>query len=456
MGHTFKIKIWSIRERKRARKTSFELRWLVGNEEQSETFDTFTLADNRRSELKVAVQRGEAFDEATGLPVSELRRRNDVAWYQHAREYIDMKWTDSPASTRRTLAEAMATVTPALVTDTRGMADIRTVRTALYSWAFNRHRWDEEPPEELQAVLDWFERKSVPISALTDPMVTRKALDSLKRKLDGTTAASISIRRKRAIFHNALEYAIEAGRLPENPIHKVKWSLPDPVDEVIDPATVPNPQLTRKLLNAVRLQGARGRRLHAFFGCLYYGTARPAEGVGLDRTGCRSLPKRGWGLLAYQRTRPRVGTAWTNSGQAHDDRGLKKRPRKAVRLVPIPPELVAMLRWHIEAYGFAPDGRLFRTNRGGLLQDTGYGEVWERARKAVLPAHLLATDLAKDPSSLRPAGLSGQLSAGVAPQTVAQRAGHGVDVLLRVYARFVHDSDEDANRRISEWLRQWG
>lgn len=57
---------------------------------------------------------------------------------------------------------------------------------------------------------------------------------------------------------------------------------------------------------------------------------------------------------------------------------------------------------------------------------------------------------------LRPAGLSGQLSVGVAPQTVAQRAGHGVDVLLRVYARFVHDSDEDANRRISEWLRQWG
>lgn len=59
--------------------------------------DTFTQADNRRSELMVAVQRGEAFDEATGAPV----RRNDVPWYQHAREYIDMKWTDSPASTRR-------------------------------------------------------------------------------------------------------------------------------------------------------------------------------------------------------------------------------------------------------------------------------------------------------------------------------------------------------------------
>ncbi|MGW7295415.1 hypothetical protein ACWGIB_23870 [Streptomyces xiamenensis] len=79
------------------------------------------------------------------------------------------------------------------------------------------------------------------------------------------------------------------------------------------------------------------------------------------------------------------------------------------------------------------------------------GQVTAATRKAVLPPHLLNTGLAKDPSSLRPAGLSGQLSAGVAPQTVAQRAGHTVEVLLRVYARFVHDTDEDANRRIGEW-----
>ncbi|WP_436980350.1 hypothetical protein [Streptomyces sp. enrichment culture] len=126
----------------------------------------------------------------------------------------------------------------------------------------------------------------------------------------------------------------------------------------------------------------------------------------------------------------------------------------------MPPVLVARIRWHIEVYGFAPDGRLFRTSRNGLLQDAGYGEVWERARKAVLPRHVLDTDLAKDPSSLRPAGLSGQLSASVAPQTVArrasQRAGHSVEVLLRVYARFVHDTDDDANRRISDWLQQGG
>ena len=32
------------------------------------------------------------------------------------------------------------------------MADRRTVRRALYSWAFNGHRWEEEPPNDVVAV----------------------------------------------------------------------------------------------------------------------------------------------------------------------------------------------------------------------------------------------------------------------------------------------------------------
>jgi hypothetical protein len=33
---------------------------------------------------------------------------------------------------------------------------------------------------------------------------------------------------------------------------------------------------------------------------------------------------------------------WTDSGETHDDRGLKNRPTEDVRQVPIPPRLVAM------------------------------------------------------------------------------------------------------------------
>ncbi|ARQ69156.1 tyrosine-type recombinase/integrase [Streptomyces marincola] len=451
MGHTFDVRIWAVREKPDRRKKAVELRWKVGRQPHSATFRTTTLADNRRAELMVAVQRGEPFDEATGLPLSELRHQRDVSWYQHARSYIEMKWQDAPAKTRATLAEAMATVTPALVEDTRGMADVRMVRRALYSWAFNKHRWDADPPEDVRQVLDWFEAKSLPTSALGDPVITRRALDVLKRKLDGSTASPHTIRRKRAIFHNAVVFAVEAGLLADNPIPRISWKLPEPVEDELDPAGVPNPDQARALLRAVGEQGKRGRHLVAFFGCLYFAAARPAEVVALKLPQC-TLPRRGWGQLRLRETRPRAGSAWTDTGETHDRRGLKKRSGKTVRAVPIPPEFVAMLRWHIDAYGTAPDGRLFRTLRGGLLQESGYGQVWAAARRSALRPEEAASGLAARPYDLRHAGLSAWLAAGVDPQTVTKRAGHSVAVLLRVYAKFVNDSDDAANARIAARL----
>ncbi|WTG46773.1 hypothetical protein OHA20_20680 [Streptomyces sp. NBC_01579] len=173
----------------------------------------------------------------------------------------------------------------------------------------------------------------------------------------------------------------------------------------------------------MRTQGARGRRLVAFFGCMYYAAARPAEVIGLCVEDC-DLPRRGWGVLRLRETRPRSGSAWTDSGTAHDRRGLKHRPRKSVRTVPIPPDLVALLRWHIVAYGVTPDGRLFRTQRGGLVQDTGYGEVWAEARLRALTPTQRSSSPAKRPYDLRHAAVSAWLSSGVEPQVVAQRAGH--------------------------------
>ncbi len=39
------------------------------------------------------------------------------------------------------------------------------------------------------------------------------------------------------------------------------------------------------------------------------------------------------------------------------------------RSVPIPPELVVILREHIEEFGTAADGRLLRTASGGMMYD---------------------------------------------------------------------------------------
>lgn len=301
-------------------------------------------------------------------------------------------------------------------------------------------------------VLDWFERKSLPTSALSDRMRVRTALDALTKKLDGTTAAASTIRRKRAIFHNALGYAVDADRLPANPLPQIQWKAPEQVADEVDPACVPGPRQTATLLSAVRAQGPRGRRMVAFFGCMYFAAARPAEVIGLRLADC-DLPRRGWGTLRLRETRPRSGSAWTDTGESHDRRGLKHRPRKAVRVVPIPPDLVALLRWHVTAYGVSPDGRLFRTLRGGIIQDTGYGEVWAEARRRALSPAQYASTLAKRPYDLRHAAVSTWLSSGVEPQAVAQRAGHSVAVLFRVYAKCLDGAAATANARIEAALK---
>jgi hypothetical protein len=46
------------------------------------------------------------------------------------------------------------------------------------------------------------------------------------------------------------------------------------------------------------------------------------------------------------------------------------------------------------------------------------------------------------------------LSTGADPQTVARRAGHSVAVLLRVYAKFINDSDDTINAKIAARLRE--
>jgi len=121
----------------------------------------------------------------------------------------------------------------------------------------------------------------------------------------------------------------------------------------------------------------------AFFGYLYYAALRPEEAVALRLADCY-LPGSGWGMLRLAAATPRTASAWANSGTSHEQRGLKHRPDGAIRMVPVPPALAAVLRAHVTAYGTAPDGRLFRGARGGPLSESVYGRAWHSARTLAL------------------------------------------------------------------------
>ena len=149
----------------------------------------------------------------------------------------------------------------------------------------------------------------------------------------------------------------------------------------------------------------------------------------------------------------RVGSAWTDSGGTHDERHLKHRSRKTTRPVPIPPELVKLLRAHLSRFGAAPDGRLFRGARGAMLSESSYGRIWQQAREKALAPGQSDTPLAGRPYDLRHSGVTLGLNAGVPAPEVARRAGHSVVVLLRVYAGCIDGHEQFWNSRIDDALR---
>jgi integrase len=117
------------------------------------------------------------------------------------------------------------------------------------------------------------------------------------------------------------------------------------------------------------------------------------------------LSARGWGRIVLAASASRAGTAWTDHGTARQERGLKHRAAHETRTIPIPPELVKLLRAHIKRYGTTTDGRIFQTARGGILQDSAYGAVWTEARKQALTPAQCRSPLRPPP--LRPAPRGG-------------------------------------------------
>src|SRR5262249_26295993 len=154
---------------------------------------------------------------------------------------------------------------------------------------------------------------------------------------------------------------------------------------------VASPSQVRELLTCVTYVGnweqRRGPRLMAFFACLYFAGMRPEEAVELKLQDCK-LPDSGPGLLLLSKAGTRGGSAWTDDGRKHEVRGLKHRAEDDGRDVPIPPELVRILRWHIETFGTAQDGRLFPGPHGQHLDSTRYSDTWDQARELALLPHL--------------------------------------------------------------------
>jgi integrase len=452
MGTTYDVRIWAIDVYKGKKTTTYKVVWIVAGERFKEPFKTSALAESFRSELVAAARKGEAFDVETGRPVSMLRTDNSMSWYEFACKFVDLKWPHVAATTRRTHAEALTAAAPAMFSTLRGKPDDKLIRKALSRWAFNTHRRDaEDCPQDIKDALRWVKNNTRPVSALANPEVLRPVLNTLTLRLDGKPGAPSVVSRRRKILNTSIEYAVELKLLAHNPVPALKWKPPKPV-QVVDKRAVPNPVQARTLINAVRYHVPGAARLAAFYGCLYFAGMRPEEAVALNLSNLR-LPDEGWGEFDFGTAEPYAGKEWTDSGTNRDRRQLKQREVGERRTAPCPPELTALIHWHIGEFGTGPNGRLFVGERNTTeLPKRTIIDGWRLAREYTFTPDVQATPLAKRPYDLRHAAVSTWLNGGVPPTDVAQWAGQSVEILFRIYAACLDKGIEILRRRVSAAL----
>jgi integrase len=460
MKATYQVRFWSIKTLKprtdgKKPRRPYGVRWVTGGREHSEWFTTKALANKHLQKLQTAANNGEAFDIVTGLPESMYREQNSRTLLQIAQRFVEAEWPDASPNTRSRHVDTLAVAVGVFLRDHRAAPPDRQIRRALTGYLLQPNRDQLVVDERTTEVGRWLVEHSRPLNDLVDQDVCAELLRQIGVNLNGRQAAPLTVRTRRGALSHLFQFAIRIGELGSNPLTLVKSGQRASTE--VDPCVVVNPRQGPQLLAAVTYLGQKRREgdygyLYAFFACMYYAALRPAE-VNWLREGDCKLPDTGWGELVLSATASRRSARYIGNGKTWEERSLKKRPVGTVRVVPIPPQLVAILREHIERFGTTPDGRLFRGRQlGEPVNPSIYTDAWKRARVIGLSPEQAASPLARRPYDLRHAAVSTWLAAGVPVAEVAERAGHTVEVLLKVYARCLDGERATSNKRIEDLL----
>lgn len=442
------------------RGVTYWVRWSVAREPFKEPFKGSTLAKSFRSTLESAAKNGEAFDVTSGLPVSwQQKETAAMSCYDLVRSFVDMKWPDAAPKSRKSIADTLAPITEALLTTDKGRPEHQVMRRAIRALCNPTVR-EAKQPDEIANALDWLSRNMRSVVELDNPDVLRQVVSRFEKKLDGTRAATDTVRLRRTTFGGMLDYAVEKKALTANPFKTVKTKKSKAVLQQVDRRCVANPVQFRTVLREVPHVGRTGRRLVAFFALMYHAGLRPEEALNVADHNLALPPRewnrerecwvvREWGEIHLEKAAPEISAEWTDSGKADEERGLKAREEDEERTVPCSPELALILYNHFDEFGFGPGrGQLFIAERGGRVGSSTYSRTWALARQAAFTPDVARSPLAKRPYDLRHACVSTWLNAGVEGPRVAEWAGHSLAILMRVYAKCIDGGELTARQRV--------
>ena len=398
---SYQVKFWDVKKIGDTAKGRWRVRWAVAGREHCRSFAARPLADGFLTTLKTAAQNHQPFDETTGLPATPTgAAATQRTWYEHARGYAEMKWPDLAPKSRRSTAEALTTVTVALATRRRGGPDPKTLRRALFAWAFNPGTRKLTPPAGITAALEWIAAASQPVAALDDPeraagraRCVRPHTGRQARRRDHPAAQTLRpvqrgrLRRREATAGGQPDrpHPVESprGRRNRRPPRR-RQPRPGPRPPCRGPRPGSAGASTWRRSSAA-CTTPRCARLRPSLSAKPTATCPAAAGGGSTWPPPSPAPG-GPGPTTAPPARPAASSTAPTARCAPSPSRPPSSPCCAPTSRPTAP---------------APDGRLFRTARGRAIQDSAYSAVWQAAREAVL--HPARARIPAGPARLRPA-----------------------------------------------------
>jgi integrase len=424
------VRIFDVQYRKPTAKNKRPriVRWSIDGRQRSKAFHTKAEADRYRSQLINAQHAGETFDPETGEPTSWLPAPDDLQLHVWARQWLAEQWHEWQPRTRTSAVEALSRFLP-LASVPRATPAPKELRGYLV-----RSLPPGGPVDDDDACEKWLSRCSLALSSLNRELLAdverRLALGDAGQPLSAWTAG-----RYRKVARSCIRRAVELEVLDSDP-----WP-PAPRGRsrrkvsrqrrVVDVRRLPDPATMVKTIAAVQTHQPGSRKYRVMTAISYYGGLRPSEVVML-RPRALQLPEEGWGRIDVVE----ADIDWDEPGE----------PKMGERSVPMPPQLVAILRAWVGELSPGPDDLLFRTRNDNRPSPSNWARALKRALAAVGHPPIRVYDC-------RHAAATTWLAAGVPLGEAARRLGHSVETLVSTYVGALQGDEDLANERIEAALR---
>ena len=430
------ILIFNVKKSVRNGTVRYHLRSRVHGYEHTRSFKERSEANRHYEELIAAKVAGVTFDRRTGLPVAN--GAEDISFASFASDFINLKRLSLQESSLESQQKALALSVSYLLA--------RPLPSALLPYASEAVRNYILVPKpcgtvgEVEEARAWIVRHSLSLSEI-DSIAATELLGRLNSKEDGKSKVSAdTFRRRRQAVFAVLNHAVSLDIIKKNPISSAVFTLPK-TEQTIDVEALPTLQEVRDLCASLNDGSKTGRAAEVFASIMWLAGTRPGECLGLRARHFRKNRK-GQYELALTDNVVQVSRAFSSSGISQTTKQLKARAERHVRRVPLPNELVQILKDYVEDKD--ADELLFPSDQhAGALTLSVFQDRWNKATRGKWVLY-----------DLRHLNASILIYSGLNIIEVAKRLGHSVQVCSTVYLHAIESLNSSPTTKLNKFLKQ--